>query len=377
VSTPQEAIKKVLTRFEKMRRAFRSTRHHHHKHADGNISQNNFGWPGTHRLSNTYNPKWDGEEIHFKVRTHDENGLPIDLTGAMMHIAVFDGKSSSRLIGTFALNLAYLIVRSRHRNEQAAHTPSKASRVRVRRSSILEAVTRASLFGGATRMSVSKDGDRQRERNTGQEHDEDTQNQSRVLGLRDAVTAALSAFKGVSNRGDDAKFDTSQSDLKGTSSLVEQLPSEKEQKSAPSLASMNGVSGSTHPNYYMDQSISLRLLQLSNEQDPAADSEDQKVTDSVVTNGPSEALKNAMDSTSWFTRAFRKETKCKMKKDKSTRLSISPALESMNIQSLRLDKPLMKNGKEVGRIRCTIDSWWLSDKAASKKSKNEAGLGID
>jgi hypothetical protein len=288
----------------------------------------------------------------------------------MMHIAVFDGKSSSRLIGTFALNLAYLIVRSRHRNETAAHTPSKASRVRVRRSSIFGAVTRASLFGGATRTSVSRDGS-QRERNTGQEHDEDTQNQIRVLSLRNALTAALSAFKGVSKRGDETKVDTSQFGLKGASSLVEQLPSEKEQESAPSLASMNDVSGSTHPKYDMDRSISLRLLELSNQQDPAADSEDQKVTNSVATNGPSEALKNAMDSTSWFTRAFRKETKCKMKKDKSTCLSKSPALESMNIQSVRLDKPLMRNGKEVGRIRCTIDSWWLSDKAASKKSRTK------
>jgi hypothetical protein len=45
------------------------------------------------------------------------------------------------------------------------------------------------------------------------------------------------------------------------------------------------------------------------------------------------------------------------------------SIEMLNIQSLRLDEPLMKNGKDVGRIQCTIDSWWLDDAAASKKKK--------
>ena len=68
-------------------------------------------WPHTKVISNTLDPKWKGE-INFKVRTHDSSGVPVDLTGAMLHILVLDTKDNFSLIGSCSLNLASLIVGS-------------------------------------------------------------------------------------------------------------------------------------------------------------------------------------------------------------------------------------------------------------------------
>jgi hypothetical protein len=34
------------------------------------------------------------------------------------------------------------------------------------------------------------------------------------------------------------------------------------------------------------------------------------------------------------------------------------------IVSANIDEPLLKNGKEVGRIQCTIDAWWVNQDTA-------------
>lgn len=66
------------------------------------------GWPRTSIQENTNNPNWSNEEIHFVIKTHTEDGNPIELTGAMMHITVFDSETSTP-IGSFAFNLVNMI----------------------------------------------------------------------------------------------------------------------------------------------------------------------------------------------------------------------------------------------------------------------------
>ena len=67
-------------------------------------------WPGTSVLVSTFDPKWSGEEIHFQVRTLEDDGGQIDLSGALLHISLFDFKGTeAKLLGSFSLNLARLI----------------------------------------------------------------------------------------------------------------------------------------------------------------------------------------------------------------------------------------------------------------------------
>jgi hypothetical protein len=76
------------------------------------VSRTMGGWPRTRKLANTFAPEWrDGDETLFKVRTQGPDGSPINLSGAMLHITVMDGKVSGepRLVGSFTMNLARLL----------------------------------------------------------------------------------------------------------------------------------------------------------------------------------------------------------------------------------------------------------------------------
>lgn len=66
------------------------------------------GWPRTSTQENTNRPDWSNEQIHFVVNTHLDDGESIDLTGAMMHITVFDANTSSP-VGSFTFNLVHMI----------------------------------------------------------------------------------------------------------------------------------------------------------------------------------------------------------------------------------------------------------------------------
>ena len=62
-------------------------------------------------MEGTFNPKWEAEEIHFELGMKNKtNNRPLDLSGALMHVSVFDGRDSNpKLLGSFTLNLAALI----------------------------------------------------------------------------------------------------------------------------------------------------------------------------------------------------------------------------------------------------------------------------
>jgi hypothetical protein len=276
VSTPEDAIKKDTSQMDIFRKVFHINARKQKNEADGSILRTEFGWPRTQRLNETFEPNWDNDEVHFKVRTHYKDGLPIDLTGAMLHIAVFDGglKTGTKLIGTFTLNLADLIVRSRQRNRMAPRTSSPTS-------TVLRAAVRMTMLAGA--LSTSS-------------------------------------------------------------------PSEQSNEQPANNHPPPEVKGETAGS--------------------EVEKEKQKIC-GVATNGPSERLKATMKSV-WFKSGARKKTQTALMQAaslKATSKGGGDNMEMLNIQSLQLDEPLMKNGKEVGRIQCTIDSWWLDDAAASMKKK--------
>jgi hypothetical protein len=48
------------------------------------------------------------------------------------------------------------------------------------------------------------------------------------------------------------------------------------------------------------------------------------------------------------------------------RKMVDEKLNELKIVSLKLDEPLTESGKEVGRITCCIDAWWMEDNDPAK-----------
>lgn len=67
----------------------------------------NDGWPRTGKIKNSHNPDWKNREIQCILKTHAEDGTPINLTGAILHIFVFkhNGSQVDSVIGSYPLNL--------------------------------------------------------------------------------------------------------------------------------------------------------------------------------------------------------------------------------------------------------------------------------
>jgi hypothetical protein len=119
VSTPSEAIRTDASKRGKMWNKLR--KHVERTKTSSSNSQSNgsstkktsslsvTGWPGTTTLPSTFKGSWSNE-VHFVVRTHHQDGDPIELSGALLHISVFDNKGSEpKLLGSFSFNLARLI----------------------------------------------------------------------------------------------------------------------------------------------------------------------------------------------------------------------------------------------------------------------------
>jgi hypothetical protein len=338
VSTPADAIKKDTPKWDTMKRALGSR-------ASSRKSLNNaaglLAWPRTKQRSSTLEPQWHDEEVHFKVRTHQKDGSPIDLTGAMMHVVVFDGKSSSKLIGTFTLNLASLIVKSRKKNVAPRGTPTATS---VKRT-----------FGAALRRVSRMTVGLGRSRNEGQDEQQrvfrhaDESDKPAAFGFSTAKRASLIATNVISLFTQNSTHEESVPPMGNHGSD----PLDKSEKSDPS----DGL--------VVDNEAAARHAMEAPQHNNPGNSDDAT---GVATGGPCDALKNAATSV-WFGTGARTVNMATLRRVGSSR-GARTTLDSMNIQSLKVDEHLMKNGMEVGRIKFTIDSWWTSDAAAAKKSES-------
>jgi C2 domain len=71
-------------------------------------------WPRTRVIKDTCNPDWSNRELHCVLKTQLENGLPVNLTGAILHIFVFkyNGRQTDEVVGSYPVNLEHLIRQS-------------------------------------------------------------------------------------------------------------------------------------------------------------------------------------------------------------------------------------------------------------------------
>ena len=117
LSTPREAVRTGTSKFENVLKTV-GVRNLKTKKDDKTklVSRTMMGWPRTKKLSGAFTPMWgEGEETQFKIRTRRHpDGQLLDLSGAMLHIAIMDakGKSEPKLVGSFTLNLAQLLKES-------------------------------------------------------------------------------------------------------------------------------------------------------------------------------------------------------------------------------------------------------------------------
>jgi hypothetical protein len=325
------------------------------------------GWPRTKKLPNTFRPEWgEGDEVHFKVRTHRlDDGEPIDLSGAMLHIAVYDGKGTNvepRLLGSFTLNLARMIVSSKNQKanddaEMARDIVTTSKRHRDGPTNALKRVVGKNIFPASV-LQAAKASLRQ--------HNQTKPNPARVLPkvsqLKECQSLSESSEMNSSNSEDDDEFVHNKPFIRGldlglntefrrsTTALMSGPSDNLREAMLTSTVfaskAQKEVKAAFHRSLGIESTANVRrsMTNLFS----AADEGEASFPDET----PSEELSEASQTL---------RRKSSLTIFGGRRNLLGDEFNQMNIVSLRLDEPLMKNGKEVGRISCGIDAWWMED----------------
>lgn len=74
---------------------------------NGAVVRSTLGWPRSKKMWGTFDPDWEDDEVHFTLQTHDQEGLPIELAGALMFVTLMDHGAALEdyLIGSAVFNL--------------------------------------------------------------------------------------------------------------------------------------------------------------------------------------------------------------------------------------------------------------------------------
>jgi hypothetical protein len=322
VSTPAEALKKDTNSWQKLVNTMNPRVGMNLTNSDGTRA-----WPKTRRKRNTFDAFWENDEIHFKVRTHTNEGLPIDLSGAMIHLAVFDGKSIEKLIGTFSLNLAHLITRSRQK--------TRVETQRQKSTSSLLGNGGSSRFGGAlfgaSMMNLFGAGRMQSVRfGKGQVEPPQSETCGSVVG--DEAPAKSEKNKiGNTERDDKPKMEQpsldDESESLNVNASFQTAPAEKPKERPQRFGGRE-----------------------NGKIDEEGENEKNMAETGVLTSGPSAELLRRVTS-KWLARGVSRAS------------IVSADIHSMKLAS----HPLRKHGQQTGTIQCTIDAWWLSDEDAEEK----------
>mmetsp|Transcript_22475 Transcript_22475/g.62370 ORF Transcript_22475/g.62370 Transcript_22475/m.62370 type:complete len:781 (+) Transcript_22475:100-2442(+) len=75
------------------------------------VQRNGAGWPCTKKRMGTFSPDYGEEEVKWKIELHQDNGMPCDMTGALMLFTVLDHRPAMEdvVIGSFSFNLVPLL----------------------------------------------------------------------------------------------------------------------------------------------------------------------------------------------------------------------------------------------------------------------------
>lgn len=381
VSTPAEALKKDTNTWDKFKRTVvvstggKKTL----TNADGIEA-----WPKTRRKRNTFEASWDNEDVHFKVRTHLKDGLPIDLSGAMMHVAVFDGKTSGRLLGSFSLNLAHLIAQSREQAE-LEKTKNEAPKGSFSQSPSMRAwgmgpssrwgtgpSSRSGffpIFQKMDRHSVElPQPDSPKTLRKGRRPSKDlgkneTSRDSTAVVLDEVAEGTEEEPRKIRDQNDSFSWHPESPTGKRMQDKKPKSPLESPKRQLKDNGwNPESPTGKQQMRNKEPGSPACRQLEDTEEnKDQDAGSlkknyeGDETEELGVLTSGPSAVLLRRA-AKSWLGSMVHHDNR-------------RSSIQSMNIRSMKLNRPLRKFGVDVGTIQFTIDSWWLSDKDADEKKK--------
>jgi len=308
-STPGEALKKDVRRWARVKSyAARLTGA---KDKGGGDFGSASAWPETRKRKPGFNIRWS-EMVHFKVRTHDPNGIPIDLSGAIIHVAVLDGDSES-IVGIFPLNLAHLLTYSR-----------KGSALkRTTRNSVVEPskpVSRLSVMSNFV--------------GNGLRRGKETNEYDRPDFIRTS-SSGISFRSRFLSGGRNRSKDSFGSDL------------------SPGKIRNSASSG----RFGFDDSKELD------------ESVYTDIDEHLITSGPSAQMAGTLDSRRWhrLSRTLRRSSSLRQMSQKFSQSS----LDAMEVFSMNINHSLRKYGIKVGQIQFTVDSFWLSDEAAERRARRE------
>lgn len=314
------------------------------------------GWPRTKKLPNTFRPEWgEGDEVHFKVRTHNlDDGEPIDLSGAMLHIVVYDGKGTNvepRLLGSFTLNLANMIVSSKtttanHDAEMASGALTMTKRQGDGPSSALKGVIGKNIFPAPV-LQAAKASLRQ--------HNQAKPNPSIMLPKvsefteRQSLSESSEMNSSNSEDGDKGLDQGLNAEFRRSTTTLMSGPSDNLREAMLTSTvfaskAQKEVKAAFRRSVSIESTANMRRS-MTNLFSAGDEGEVPDETQSEELSEASGALRRQPPLTMFGGR----------------RNLLGDEFDQMNIVSLRLDEPLMKNGKEVGRISCGIDAWWMED----------------
>jgi hypothetical protein len=400
-------------------------------------------WPRTKKLSNTFRPSWGpDDEVYFKVRTHREDGMPIDLSGSMLHITLMDGRGggTGKVLGSFTLNLAKIIQSSRDPSSNGMQSHNS----RATSAALWLSNNETEPFGSP-------------------------QTKKGARGLKDnaARKAAQASLKKARRQAEESgelgevpvERDRPRSTMFFTPEKKAPNPSTKSKKGALPPPPFAGIVSNKISQFFSfekkDHDVGNSFDTTDPIEDPNVprigspmDTNERRISSSFMTSGPSDRLREAMHTNILASKAV-KDVKRTLRRQSlahseqidysvplsptkpfseprisasrsvdshmeervpvstgrilqysstaaneadnasgnrsppkpsphhkkhlwrphfhhregSSALSHTPddPLDSLKIISLKLDEPLTRNGKQVGRITCSLDAWWMED----------------
>lgn len=110
VSSPEDILLKKPTKFKQafnaMAKFLKISESHAGVDIDSADSAKN-GWPRTDVKKKDQNPKWTKQELQCQLKPIRKDGIPINLTGAILHIFVFkyNSRQTDEVIGSYPVNL--------------------------------------------------------------------------------------------------------------------------------------------------------------------------------------------------------------------------------------------------------------------------------
>ena len=298
VSTPTTAMKSVTIKknWTQYIRFWEPTKKSSKNAADGTQLHN--GWPRSQTMLNEKNAHWE-EEVHFEIRTHDDTGKPLNLTGALLHILVRDEKDDSNIIGSCTVNLAHLIEMSKPEKED------DQKRVESPRSS-----------------------------------------KARTSSSRNIAVIFATRLMNKLERSNGSRKLSSSEDASSIHRSLESVGEKKGRMLVPVKEEDHNISETVDKSEHRDPTVSPSETRINSDREVDSNNTPVDLTQSQKEVVSGEYVQNRPAGT--FGSAF-----------DSRRQESGARLEDIN--SVDIDATLTKNGKEVGRVKLTIATWWLSN----------------